>query len=255
MKRILGMALAATLAATPIALEAQQGGYYSNMGQMRNPGDRVFEVVMAHRNELQLTDAQVSRIDAIRQRLEAQNRPLYQQLDAMGGAGPWGAFGAMGGQGRPITPEEAEELRRQMEEVARGAGAAQGQAGQAQNRGRQAGAARQGQGAAARGAAPGQAGRQGANAAGRPGANNEAMAVRRQIQENNRAAAEEALAVLTPEQQARARQLVEERRARAAERQGALIERAGQPGRAGGQAAPAPARRPGGGLLRGNPRP
>ena len=89
----LGALLALTLVATPLL--AQRPGQAPGMGRgmmaggpeamMRNPA----EVVLEHREVLELTEEQVERIEGIRDAVAAENAPRWEQLkQAFGDADP-----------------------------------------------------------------------------------------------------------------------------------------------------------------------
>jgi hypothetical protein len=78
--RILLIALAASVAAA-----AQPGGRLPERPRAEGPlspdeGRRPFEVLLRHREQLRLTEAQVRRIQEIGRGLEARNAPLRQRL-------------------------------------------------------------------------------------------------------------------------------------------------------------------------------
>jgi hypothetical protein len=89
--KIRSFAVAMALAGAPAVLAAQQGtapaagqhqhgqrGAWGQRGERRGGG--ALQALLAHRQELNLTDAQVQRLTAISQRLEQQNAPLQAQL-------------------------------------------------------------------------------------------------------------------------------------------------------------------------------
>lgn len=84
-------AVALALAAAPGLLAAQQttpgqgrgeqrGAWQDRRGGLR--GERGGQALLRYRQQLGLTDAQVQRLQAIRQRLESQNAPIVQRIDA-----------------------------------------------------------------------------------------------------------------------------------------------------------------------------
>src|SRR3712207_2331904 len=90
-------AMALALAATPALVAAQeqttprQGhGEQHGMRQhrrggidgQRGPRQGGYQQLLRYRQQLGLTDAQVSRLQAIRQRLESQNAPIVQRVEA-----------------------------------------------------------------------------------------------------------------------------------------------------------------------------
>ena len=93
--KIRTFAVAIALAGTPAVLAAQQTpaprGDHAGHGQLRGARGGFGEgrergalrALLAHRQQLNLTDAQVSRLTAISQRLESQNAPLMQRLQTL----------------------------------------------------------------------------------------------------------------------------------------------------------------------------
>jgi len=75
------------LAAAPAAAQQNgrpgadsvRGGRWEQGGRQHRPA---FQRLLAHRQELQLTDAQVTRLQEIGRRLEERNRPIRAQLQA-----------------------------------------------------------------------------------------------------------------------------------------------------------------------------
>lgn len=68
---------------------------------------------LQHRSELGLTDAQVARLEAIRDRLQQQNQPLLAQLRE---AGVMPRRDRMRAGMQQMTPEQRQEMRQQMQE-------------------------------------------------------------------------------------------------------------------------------------------
>jgi len=69
------------LAASPAAAQPALGQQQPGAAEVLEPNDqRPFEALMQVRDELQLSDAQVSRLQQIALRLEATNRPLREEL-------------------------------------------------------------------------------------------------------------------------------------------------------------------------------
>jgi predicted transglutaminase-like cysteine proteinase len=92
--KILSFALALALAGAPAVLAAQTGqpqqgqqGWHQHGERQGQRGERrgrnPLAMLIAHRQQLNLTDAQVSQLQAIRQRLEAQNRPLMERVRSL----------------------------------------------------------------------------------------------------------------------------------------------------------------------------
>jgi Spy/CpxP family protein refolding chaperone len=108
MKRsIIRSALVLAVVAVPAVAEAQarQPGQRGPAAFDRNPVARV----LAQRAELNLTADQVARLEAIRTRLEQQNRPLMEQIRAQA------PERQRGDAARQMTPEQRAELRQRME--------------------------------------------------------------------------------------------------------------------------------------------
>lgn len=179
MKQIYGLALVAALAIVPLSVDAQTPrGAERAQQSVRMQGQAPLALLLEQRAELGLTAEQVSRLEAIQEEVRQKNAPLMDQMRASG-AFPGGQ--RMRQRAEAMTPEQRGAMREQMRER-RAAGAA----GQRAERGR-----------------PMQGQRQ---------LPEELRPLMQQIQQNNRAALEQVRAVLTVEQQARARQLVEQRR-------------------------------------------
>jgi hypothetical protein len=123
MKKMLGVALVATLAVAPSTLEAQDAAARQHV--MRGPA----EMILSQRAELGLSADQVARIEAIRDRLVTQNAPLTEQLRAAGVAqGREGMGRRMGGMNaeqraqmqehmRSMTPEQRAQMRERMQSM------------------------------------------------------------------------------------------------------------------------------------------
>ena len=123
MSMIRSLALAVVLAAGAQAMQAQQaapsprGDHGTHrLGPRHGEGDP-FARLLERRQELNLTAQQVSRIEAIRARLQAQNQPLMEQLQAARRqAGlPDRSVESRGGE-RPRLTEEQRAAARQMRE-------------------------------------------------------------------------------------------------------------------------------------------
>lgn len=76
----LALVLAATAAAPLAAQQPPARERADRVGVRQDADRRPFDALLRHRVELQLTDDQVRRIEAIGQRLQAQNAPLRQRL-------------------------------------------------------------------------------------------------------------------------------------------------------------------------------
>jgi Spy/CpxP family protein refolding chaperone len=123
MRLITTLSVAAVLAAGPSLLAAQDttdhAGHGMHMHGMRGraggPGRMdPFGGLLERRAELGLTGEQVSRIEAIRNRVQAQNRPLLERLSAARRqAGlPEPGVGARDAQRTPPTEAQREARRR-----------------------------------------------------------------------------------------------------------------------------------------------
>jgi hypothetical protein len=116
MRNILGLTLAATLAAVPLSLEAQQPQPrplpQAEAPRPHGPADRpALGFLLQHRAELGLTDNQIGTLQQIAQRLEQQNEPLLQQLRDAGIPVRRERRDGV----REMTPEQRRELRQRME--------------------------------------------------------------------------------------------------------------------------------------------
>jgi hypothetical protein len=194
MNRILGAALFAAVAAAPAVLEAQRPDARS---LERGPHMAAAPAVraLALRAELGLTADQVSRLEAIQQRAQAQNAPLLEQLRASG-------FEA---QRQPMTPEQREAHRQKMQERRQATTPEQRQ----QMRERMQAMTPE-QRASHREQMRTERGHAGMR--GERRVPQELRPVMQALRENRRAAAQEARAVLTPQQHDRLRELAAERR-------------------------------------------
>lgn len=114
MHRLFGLALVMTLAVAPApALSQTQGpAHGERLHEVRTaPHGAAVGSLLRYRTELQLTDAQIARLQAITQRLEAQNQPLLQRLrDAGIPVRP-----ERRARVREMTPAQRQELRRKLE--------------------------------------------------------------------------------------------------------------------------------------------
>jgi Spy/CpxP family protein refolding chaperone len=204
MNRILGAALFAAVAAAPAALEAQRPDARSaerGLHMAAPPAARA----LALRAELGLTADQVNRLEAIQQRAQAQNAPLLERLRASG-------FEA---QRQPMTPEQREAHRQKMQERQRATTPEQRQ--QMRERMQSMTPEQRGAHREQMRAERGQAGMRGER-----GVPQELRPVMQELRENHRAAAQEARAVLTPQQHDRLRELAAERRGEGRARRGAV---------------------------------
>jgi hypothetical protein len=120
------------LAVAPAALAAQQN---SPEGQRARPGGApMFQALINHRQQLELSDAQVERLRGISQRLESRNAPLQARArdlferaglgelrarNAPNGRGMRGGRGQRGGRGaRPqLTEQQRQALQRVHEQL------------------------------------------------------------------------------------------------------------------------------------------
>ncbi len=111
---VYGLVLVAALAAAPVPAVAQQqtpatprteerGGMHKH-----EPG---VGALLQLRGELQLTDAQVARLQAITQRLEAQNQPLLQRLRDAGIP----VHPERRARVREMTPAQREDLKQKLD--------------------------------------------------------------------------------------------------------------------------------------------
>lgn len=194
MKRALGLTLLVALAGAPVALEAQTPGQRPD----RPAHAPAFGMLLGHRAELGLTAEQVTRLEAIAQRLREQNAPLVEQLRASGHFQDR-AGARQGERMRNMTPEQRAEMRERMQAMTPEQRRAMRDQMRAQMQQRR--------------------------------AEGDSMRVRQrrevpealrptveQIRQNARAAHQEAMAVLTPEQQSRLGELRQERRREMGER-------------------------------------
>ena len=138
-------ALALALAGAPVMLAAQQttpqqgraeqrGGWQDRRGGRGMQGERQGreQALLRYRQQLGLTDAQVSRLQSIHQRLESRNQPIVQRIDAARRQAGLPDFRARRGQGgqqqqramrrqrgeRPqLTDQQREAFRRFREQV------------------------------------------------------------------------------------------------------------------------------------------
>ena len=88
----------------PAAAEAQT----ARVDSLRSPFSRLLE----RRDELRLTDAQVTQIEAIAARVEEQNQPLHEQMRTI-----LEAAGLAGINPRDMTPEQRETFRALRDEI------------------------------------------------------------------------------------------------------------------------------------------
>lgn len=107
------------LAAAPAAAQTGQpgadsarGGRWEHGGKHHRPA---FRGLLAHRQELQLTDAQVARLQEIASRLEERNRPIRAQLAAQRAQ----FMAQRRAQMERLTPEQRRDTLRRMREEGR----------------------------------------------------------------------------------------------------------------------------------------
>ena len=190
--KIRTFALTLALAGAPVLLAAQQqapsqgrgdqrSGWENRRGGQRGERQGGYPALLRYRQQLGLTDAQVSRLQSIEQRLQSQNAPLVQRIEAARQQAGLPDFRARSGQ--------------------RG----QGEQSRAQ------GERRNGQGRAQRGERP-QLTEQQRQAMQR--FRQQVKPVQEQIQRNRQAALRDAQAVLTPQQRQQVQQLIQEHRGR-----------------------------------------
>jgi Spy/CpxP family protein refolding chaperone len=200
MTRFLGLALLAAAAAAPLALEAQTPRAPQAQEQAARPGTpRVsLERLAQLRAELDLSDDQVGRLQAIAERLRHQNAPLVEQLRASGAwQGKRGGPGTREGETGRLTPEQRQQRRQQFESMT----PEQREALRQQMQERRGGAGA-------------------ASARGQHRLPEELRPAVEQIRTNARMAMDEARAVLTAEQQIRLREIVQQRRTAVVEGRG-----------------------------------
>lgn len=120
MRMIRSMALIALAMAAPVALSAQDAApRHGAHGEHHRAGPRAgrmdpFARLLEKRQELGLTAEQVSRIEAIRSRLQARNQPLVERMQAARReAGVPERREARGGE-RPRPTEEQRTAMRQL---------------------------------------------------------------------------------------------------------------------------------------------
>jgi hypothetical protein len=187
--KIRTFALTLALAGAPVLLAAQQqapsqgrgdqrSGWENRRGGERGERQGGYQALLRYRQQLGLTDAQVSRLQSIEQRLRSQNAPLVQRIEAARQQAGLPDFRARRGQGE---------------------------------QGRSRGERRGGQGRAQRGERP-QLTEQQRQAMRR--FREQVKPVQEQIQRNRQAALRDAQAVLTPQQRQQVQQLIQEHRGR-----------------------------------------
>jgi periplasmic protein CpxP/Spy len=123
MKRIRNIALALALVAAPQVLSAQDPApahprgerAHGGRGQGARMGDP-FARLLEQRQQLGLSSQQVAQIEAIRSRLQAQNRPLVEQLQAARRQAGLPERGEARGGERPRLTEEQRQAMRQLRE-------------------------------------------------------------------------------------------------------------------------------------------
>jgi hypothetical protein len=106
--------LALALMVAPAPLAAQQSPDTAPAAPHHwSRGHGPVEKLLRHRAELNLSAAQVARLEEINQRMEERNRPLVRQLVEM--RREWGP--EFRRSRREMTPEQREELHRRMKEA------------------------------------------------------------------------------------------------------------------------------------------
>jgi Spy/CpxP family protein refolding chaperone len=216
MKKTHVAALVAALVAAPavvVAQDAPRPGGRAEAGQFRGVGPSA-RALAAARAELGLSGEQVQQLESIAARLQTQNRPLLEQLRALGPA-----RGAEARAGRPApTPEQREQMRQRMQQRREALTPEQREQMREQMRQRRDALTpeqreQMREQMQRRGVAHGEA---------RPGFGRRlpesAQPLVQQMRANSQAAWQEAIAVLTPEQRERARELMQQRRGEARER-------------------------------------
>ena len=117
MKQIIWIPLAALLLAAPVPAlgQTRDAPPRSPRGMTERGAERKpLDLLLRHREEIGLTDAQITQLRNIAERLEEQNRPLIEQLRAAGvpmqrrGMKP---RGDASGTQRRMTPEQRREIR------------------------------------------------------------------------------------------------------------------------------------------------
>lgn len=117
-----GLWIAVVSLLAPVALAAQEPAPRGGAAQPMSPLTRILE----HRAELGLSAEQVTRLEAIEQRLQERIAPLQEQMrearGEMPARGMRGARGARGERGqrrapRPMSPEQRAAARERMEET------------------------------------------------------------------------------------------------------------------------------------------
>lgn len=106
-----GLFLLVMLAMTPAAVHAQQRD--SRPGIERKADRGPVDALLSRREALNLTDTQIERLEVIKQRIEARNRPLVEQLLRMrDSAGDHRRV-----HPRDMTPDEREAFRKRIEQA------------------------------------------------------------------------------------------------------------------------------------------
>jgi hypothetical protein len=141
MNRLKRLLLAGAVLLAPAPLLGQQGGVpaqepWERDGVHHLGEGHAFQMLLERRAELSLSDQQVQRLGAIRQRLEAANAPLRErlmaererflaerraQLERMSPEARRAEFARMRDQGRPPLPPSMQPLADQMRENIHGA--------------------------------------------------------------------------------------------------------------------------------------
>src|SRR5829696_6346099 len=107
--KIRTFALTLALAGAPVLLAAQQtppqgradqrGGWQDRRGGLGGERQGGYQALLRYRQQLGLSDAQVSRLQSIQQRLQSQNAPLVERVEAARRQSGLPEFRARRGQG------------------------------------------------------------------------------------------------------------------------------------------------------------
>jgi Spy/CpxP family protein refolding chaperone len=115
MRKIAGILLAAALV-VPVGLSAQQPQGPGRGGMMaRNAAS----IAVAHKQDLKLTDDQVTKISAIEKQLQEKNAPIQEKMRQAWGGGERPDF-------QNMTDEQRQAMRSLMQEIRTNNEAAQG---------------------------------------------------------------------------------------------------------------------------------
>ena len=136
-------AIALALAGAPVLLAAQQtppqgrADQHGGWQDRRGAGQGGYQALLRYRQQLGLTDAQVSRLQSIQQRLQSRNAPIVERVEAARrqaglpelrarrGQGEQGMQGqrrrgqgrAQGGERRQLTDQQRQAMQRFREQV------------------------------------------------------------------------------------------------------------------------------------------